>query len=98
MFSCKGKPIRQATFKVIMNTKMSWGTPIRDHMICMIKLFNEMEILGAKIDRETLVDMVLETWPNSFKQFKLNYFINNMITSLNKLMRELHMVKEILKD
>ena len=30
-------------------------------MIRMIKLFNEMEILGAKIDRETPVDMVLET-------------------------------------
>ena len=67
MFSCKGKPIRQTAIKAIKNTKMSWGTPIRDHMIRMIKLFNEMEILGAKIDRETPVDMVLETWPNSFK-------------------------------
>ena len=27
--------------------------PIRDHMIGMISLFNEMKILGAKIDEET---------------------------------------------
>ena len=67
-------------------------------MIRMIQLFNEMEILGAKIDRETLVDMVLDTLPNSFKWFKLNYSISNMIMSLNELMRELPMVEEILKD
>lgn len=44
-----------------MNTRMLEGTLIKDHMIYMIKFFNEMEILRAKIDRETEVDMVLKT-------------------------------------
>ena len=32
---------------------MSEKTPIRDHIIDMIKLFNEIEILEVEIDEET---------------------------------------------
>ena len=60
-------------------------------MICIIELFNEMEIFGVEIDIETQIDMVLETLPNSFKEFKLNYFINKLMMSLTKLSRELKM-------
>ena len=42
--------------------------------------------------------MVLETLSDSFKQFKLNYNINNMVMSLLELIRELQIVKRILKD
>ena len=60
-------------------------------MICIIELFNEMEIFGVENDIETQIDMVLETLPNSFKEFKLNYFINKLMMSLTKLLRELKM-------
>ena len=49
MFGGKGKPIRQASLKAIMDAKMSKGTPLRDHMIRMVRLLNKMEILGVKI-------------------------------------------------
>ena len=32
-----------------MDAKMSEGTPIRDHMIRIIGLLNEIEILGVEI-------------------------------------------------
>ena len=67
-------------------------------MICIIELFNEIEIFGVEIDRETQVDMVIETLPNSFKQFKLNYFMNKLMMSLTKLLRERKMTQGILKD
>ena len=38
MFDGKSRPTRQTTLKAIMDTKISEGTPIRDHMICMIRL------------------------------------------------------------
>ena len=50
-----------------MNTRMTKRTPIRDHLIFMIALFNDMKILGTKINKETLVDMILKTLSNSFK-------------------------------
>ena len=49
MFGGKGKPVRQVALKAIMDAKMSKGTPVRDHMICMIGLINKMEIPGAEI-------------------------------------------------
>ena len=89
MFNDKGKPSRQATLRTIMSTKMIEGTPIRDHMIHMITLFNKIKILGVKIDGETKVDMILETLLNSFKQFKLNYNMNKLMMSFPKLIKEL---------
>lgn len=59
MFDDKGRLPKQTTLRTIMNTKMTKGTLIRNHMVCMIKLFNEMEILGAKIDGENII---LETY------------------------------------
>ena len=35
--------------KHIMNVRMSKGTPVRDHMIKMIRLFNDLGDLGADI-------------------------------------------------
>ena len=59
MFGDKGRLPKQTTLRAIMNTKMTKGTLIRNHMVCMIKLFNEMKILGAKIDGENII---LETY------------------------------------
>lgn len=59
--------IRQATFKTIMNTKMAEETPL-----------NKIEILRVEIDSKTTIDMILKTLPNSFRQFKLNYFMSKI--------------------
>ena len=61
MFSGKGRPTRETALRAIMDTKMLERTPIRDRIICMIGIFNKMEIHRAKIDGKTQVDMVLET-------------------------------------
>ena len=53
--------------KTITNAKMSKGTPVINNMICMIKLFNEMKILGVEINEETQVDMVLKILLDFFK-------------------------------
>ena len=53
MFGDKGRPVRQATLRTMMNTMMTEGTPAIDHMIHMIELFNKMKILKAKIDGKT---------------------------------------------
>lgn len=67
MFGDKGKLARHVALKTIINTRMSKGTPIGDHMISMIKLLNKMEILEAEINEETKVDMVLKTSSASFR-------------------------------
>ena len=58
-------------------------------MLDVIGLLNEIEIMGGEIDGETQVDMILETLPESFDSFKLNYSMNKLSYSLTELMKEL---------
>ncbi|EXC08067.1 hypothetical protein L484_001473 [Morus notabilis] len=45
--------------------------------------------MGAEIDGETQVDMILETLPEMFDNFKLNYSMNKLNYSLPELIKEL---------
>ena len=80
-----------------MYTRMFEGTPVRDHMIKMIGLFNELRDLGANIDWETQNNMVLETLPPSFNHFKLNYSMNKLEWSLTEPMQQLQIAETIVK-
>ena len=68
---------------------MRTGTSVRVHMLEVIALLNDIEIMGALIDEETQVDMVLETLSDSFDTFKLNYSMNKLSYKLAELMKEL---------
>ena len=49
------------------------GNLVWDHVLKMIAHLNELEILGAEIDGEIQVDIVLMSLPESYKNFRLNY-------------------------
>ena len=66
MFNDNDRSTRQATLRTIMNATMIEVTPIRDHIVSMIKLFNETKIIGVVINKETKVDMTLQTLLYSF--------------------------------
>lgn len=66
MFGDRDKSTKKTALKTIMSIKMIEETLIRDHMVGMIELFNEMKTLEAEINGETKVDVILETLPNSF--------------------------------
>ena len=78
MFEEHGRPVRQIAMQKIMNAKMLEGTPVREHVLKKISFVNELETLGANIDAQTQVDMILNLLPQSFAQFKLNYNMNQM--------------------
>ena len=75
--------------QLLMNTKMSEGTPIREHVLKMIGYMNILEVLGAEIYGETQVDMILNSLPASFNQFKLNYSMNKLGYSLSEMVSSL---------
>ena len=79
MFGDQNCATRQVALKNLMNTTMAEGTLVRDHVLKMISLLNELEILGDEIDADRQVDIILQSLPESFKKFRLNY---NMKTQL----------------
>ena len=96
MFSEQGHSARQETIRQIYNTKMAKGSSVREHCLTMISNLNTLEVLGANIDGESQVDMILQSLPESFKEFKLNYNMNKKIYTLSELMNELVATEGIL--
>ena len=89
MFREHGRPARQIAMQKIMNEKMLERTPVREHVLKMISFLNELETLGANIDAQTQVDMILNSLPQSFAQFKLNYNMHQINFSMSELMSSL---------
>ena len=96
MFGEQGCLARQDTMRLIQNTKMAQGTLVREHCLKMISYLNTLEVLGANIDGESQADMILQSLPKSFKEFKLNYNINKNIYTLFESMTELVAAEGIL--
>ncbi|XP_074575214.1 uncharacterized protein LOC141831706 [Curcuma longa] len=68
---------------------MAEGTPVRDHVLKMIGHLNEIEILGGEMDADTQCDIILQSLPKSFEQFRLNYNMNKLDLTLAGLLTEL---------
>ena len=59
MFGDQNSVARQVVMRELINTNMIEGTPVRDQVLKMMSHLNEVEILGAEIDGETQVDIML---------------------------------------
>ena len=92
----QGHSTRQETMRQIYNTKRTNGTSVRENCLKMISNLNTLKVLGADIDGESQVDMILQSLPESFKEFRLNYNMNKRIFSLSELMNELVAAEDIL--
>lgn len=98
LFGEQNRAARQVAMKNLMNTKMSEGTPVRDHMLKMMACLNELEILGAEIDGESQIDIILMTLPDRFEPFRLNYNMNRRLYSLAELLTELQSAESLFKQ
>ena len=82
--------------KALLNTKMAEGTPVQDHVLKMISHLNELEVLGAEVDGETQIDIVLMSLPESFNNFRLTYNMSKSHYSLAELLKELQAAEGII--
>lgn len=97
MFGEKGRPARQATMRALMSTKMLEGTHVQKYVLMMMDHLNTLEILGASIDGERQIDIILESLPDSFNHLKLNYNMCNMDLTLAKVTSQLQVAEDIIK-
>ena len=79
MFGEQGRSTRQETIRQIYNTILAEGTLVREHCLRMISHLNTLEVLGVDIDGESQADMILQSLPESFKEFRINYNMNKKI-------------------
>ncbi|XP_057962239.1 uncharacterized protein LOC131153797 [Malania oleifera] len=97
MFGDQNRAARQIVVKELRNTTMAEWTPARDHVLKIVGLLNELEILRAEINGETEVDIVLQPLPDSFTQFFLNYDMNKLSYSLAELLKDLQVAEALIR-
>ncbi|OVA08840.1 hypothetical protein BVC80_1405g7 [Macleaya cordata] len=85
MFAHHSRPAEQEATKKLYNTRMVEGTQVRDHVLTMMALFNELETLRT-------------TFKQSYKEdFKMTYNMNKMSSTLPDLMNQLTVAEGIMK-
>ena len=72
-----------------MNTKIAEGTLMREYILKMFAYLNPLEILDGEIDGESQIDIILESLPNFFNQFKFYCSINKIDFTLAELLNVL---------
>ena len=75
MFGDQTRKAKQVSIQKLMKYWMRPETLVRVHMLEVIALLNDMEIMGALIGEETQVDMVLETLSDSFDTVTFKYSV-----------------------
>ncbi|KAL8114038.1 hypothetical protein AgCh_021072 [Apium graveolens] len=98
LFGDQNRAARKVAMKALMNTQMAEGTPVRDHVLKMVSHLNEIEILGAELDGETQIDIILMSLSKSFEQFCLNYNMNKRQYSLAELLTELQAAEGLFRQ
>ncbi|KAK8656817.1 hypothetical protein V6N13_098752 [Hibiscus sabdariffa] len=77
---------RYETSKALFQCKMSEGSPMGAHVIKMMGYIQTLEKLGFALNDELAVDVVLQSLPDSFNQFVLNFNMNEINKTLPQLL------------
>ncbi|KAK8539410.1 hypothetical protein V6N13_104356 [Hibiscus sabdariffa] len=76
---------------------MSEGTPVGAHVIKMMGYIQTLEKQGFAINNELVTDVILQSLSDSFKQFILNFNMNDIDKTLPQLLGMLRTAKSNLK-
>ncbi|KAK8662833.1 hypothetical protein V6N13_024720 [Hibiscus sabdariffa] len=88
---------RYETSKALFQCKMSEGSPVGAHVIKMMGYIQTLEKLGFALNDELTVDVVLQSLPDSFNQFVLNFNMNEINKTLPQLLGMLRTVESNMK-
>ncbi|KAL4386050.1 hypothetical protein GQ457_09G016190 [Hibiscus cannabinus] len=77
---------RYETSKALFQCKMSEGSPVGAHVIKMMGYIQTLEKLGFALNDELAIDVVLQSLPDSFSQFILNFNMNEIEKTLPQLL------------
>ncbi|KAK9018147.1 hypothetical protein V6N11_001128 [Hibiscus sabdariffa] len=77
---------RYETSKALFQCKMSEGSPVGAHVIKMMGYIQTLDKLGFSLKDELATDVILQSLPDSFKPFVLNFNMNEINKTLPQLL------------
>ena len=97
MFAKSTASERQAAITDLINTHMIGGR-VKDHCLAMISHIRRAEVMGAKLQKETKIDLILQSLHKYFNQSKVNHNMHKMDLTPVQLMHELESAEQSLKE
>ena len=97
MFAKSTTSERQAAITDLINTRMIGGR-VKDHYLAMISHTSRAEVMGAKLQKEMKIDLILQSLHKYFNQFKVNYNMHKMDLTPVQLMHELESAEQSLLE
>ena len=84
--------------KSLFQGKLAEGAPVGPHVLKMIGYVENLERLGFPLEKELATDLILQSLPDSFSQFVLNFNMIDMDKSLPELLAMLRTAEQNLKS
>ncbi|KAK8708436.1 hypothetical protein V6N13_059478 [Hibiscus sabdariffa] len=88
---------RYETSKALFQCKMTEGTPVGAHVIKIMGYIQTLEKLGFSLKDELATDLILQSLPDSFKPFVLNFNMNEINKTLPQLLGMLQTAERDMK-
>ena len=83
--------------KALFQCKMAEGSPVGAHVLKMIGYVENLERLGFPLSQELATDLVLQSLPQSYGQFVMNYNMNEIDKPLPELLSMLRTAEQNLQ-
>ncbi|CAJ2644998.1 unnamed protein product [Trifolium pratense] len=84
--------------KALFQAKLSEGSPVSPHVLKMIGYVGNLTRLGFPLGDELATDLILQSLPESFNQFVLNFTMSDMEKTLPQLLSMLRQAEQNLKS
>ncbi|CAJ2628282.1 unnamed protein product [Trifolium pratense] len=83
--------------KALFSAKLSEGSLVSPHVLKMIGYVGNLEKLGFPLGNELATDLILQSLPESFNQFVLNFTMSDMEKTLPQLLGMLRQAEQNMK-
>ncbi|KAL0294473.1 UNVERIFIED_CONTAM: hypothetical protein Sradi_6886200 [Sesamum radiatum] len=97
IYTVPDRLIRYAATKIFFGTKMIEGSSVQEHGVKMLFLVEKLKDLKANLEKETYIDVILQSLPPSFDSFIVNYNMNGLDKDLHELINMLFQYEAIIK-
>lgn len=84
-------------FKEIFTVRMEEGSSVLEHGLKMINYIAQLEKLGSVLDKDLATDLILQSLPDSFSQFVMNFYMNKLDCELTELVNMLTTAEKYIK-
>ncbi|KAL0418918.1 UNVERIFIED_CONTAM: hypothetical protein Sradi_1305300 [Sesamum radiatum] len=85
VYAIPDRQTRYVATKEFFRAKMTEGSSVQEHGVKMRSLVEKLEDLKVGLDNDTYIDVILQLLPRSYDPSIVNFNMNGLEKSINKL-------------